>query len=140
MKLKQLHEDSKKQGYIDNIDIATTENNNFREVLYTSDNLQLVVMNINAGEDIGEETHKSSDQFIRIEEGTGKVIINGATTKIKADSAFIIPKGSKHNIINTGSKPLKLYSIYSPPHHADGIVDKTKNSAKHTSFDGKTTE
>jgi len=130
------------QGYITDIEKATKENNNFRQVLYTGKNSQLVVMRLKPGEEIGEETH-SLDQFIRLEKGRGRVIMDGAEKEIKEDYAVVIPAGAKHNIINDGEKEMKLYTIYSPPEHKDGVIHKTKEEALADTadhFDGKTTE
>lgn len=130
------------KGYITNIEKTTKENNNFRKVLYTGKNSQLVVMSLEMGEEIGEETH-DLDQFIRIETGEGKAILDGVEHEIEDDYAVVVPAGTKHNIINTGEKKMKLYSVYSPPEHKDAIVHKTKEDALADSddhFDGKTTE
>jgi len=127
------------KGYITNIEKATKENNDYRRVLYTAKNSQLVLMNLQAGEEIGEETHHL-DQFIRIEMGQAKVVLDGAETSIEAEFAVVIPAGTKHNVINTGSGELKLYSIYSPPEHKDGTVHSTKALEKEEHFDGRTTE
>ncbi len=130
-------------GYIIDIEDATKENNNFRKVLYTAKNSQLVVMSIKPGEDIGEEIHEL-DQFIRIEKGKGKVILNDVKHPIEDDFAIIIPAGVKHNVINTAKcGVLKLYTVYSPPEHKDGIIHSTKKDAlddEDDHFDGKTTE
>ncbi|MFH1769854.1 MAG: cupin domain-containing protein [Parcubacteria group bacterium] len=128
-------------GYITNIERATKENEDYRRVLYTSKNSQLVVMSIKPGDEIGEEIH-DLDQFIRIEEGKGKVILDGKETEVADDDAVVIPSGTNHNVINTGGKDLKLYSIYSPPEHRDGVIHKTKaeGEADDEHFDGKTTE
>jgi len=117
------------------------ENNNFRKVLYTAKNSQLVVMSLKAGEDIGEEVHKL-DQFIRIEAGKGKAVLNDIEISMEDDFAIVIPAGMKHNLINTGSGDMKLYSIYSPPEHQDGTIHKTKEEAlaHEEHFNGKTTE
>ena len=130
------------KGYIVNIEKITKENNNFRKVLYTAKNSQFVVMSINPKEDIGEETH-DLDQFIRIEEGRGKAVLNDVETDIEDNYAIVIPAGTKHNIINTSEeKSLKLYTIYSPPNHRDGVIHPTKKDAESDEehFDGKTTE
>jgi len=130
------------KGYVGNIEEATMENENFRKVLYTAKHSQLVVMSIAPGEDIGEEVHHL-DQFIRIEQGKGKAILDGAEHELEDDWAIVIPAGIKHNVLNTGEEPLKLYSIYSPPEHLDGVVHATKADAladKEDEFDGKTTE
>ena len=132
-----------KKGYIVNIEEVTKKNENFRKVLYTGENSQLVVMSLSLGEDIGEEVH-FLDQFIRIEEGRGEAILNGIKYVIEDDFAIIIPAGVKHNIVNTSAqKKLKLYSIYSPAEHKDGTMHVTKKEAlsdKKGHFDGKTTE
>jgi mannose-6-phosphate isomerase-like protein (cupin superfamily) len=126
-------------GYVVNIEQATLENTNFRTVLYTAKNSQLVVMSIPPGGEIGEETHEL-DQFLRIEQGEGKAILNGVEHDIKDASAVVVPAGTKHNFINTGTVDLKLYSIYSPPEHKDGTVHVTKEEAVEEHFDGVTTE
>ena len=130
------------KGYVGDIEKATEENENFRRVLYTGKNSQLVVMSILPGEEIGEEVH-DLDQFIRIEEGNGKAVLDGVEHEIEDDWAVVVPAGMKHNIINTADEPLKLYTIYSPPEHRDGVVHATKEDAladKEDEFDGKTTE
>lgn len=121
-------------GFVTNIEEKTSGNEYFRHVLYTSIHCQLVVMALQAGEDIGSETHPDHDQFIRIESGTGKAILNGEEHELRDGSAVVIPAGTEHNIINTGTTVMKLYTIYSPPEHADGIVHKTKAeaAAEHT--------
>ena len=119
--------EEKKNGFVTNIEKDTTSNKNFRNVLFTGQHSQLVLMSLDANEDIGEEIHKV-DQFFRIEEGTGKVVINGQEHAIDNGTAFVIPAGSKHNII-ASKTGLKLYSIYSPPQHKDGIIHKTKDDA-----------
>ncbi|MBU1039250.1 cupin domain-containing protein [Patescibacteria group bacterium] len=130
-------------GYISNIEKITKENKNFRQVLYTGKHSQLVVMRLKPGEDIGEEIH-TLDQFIRIEQGSGQVILNGVESEIKEDYAIVIPAGVKHNVVNSSlSDDMKLYTVYSPPEHKDGIVHLTKNQALNDlddHFDGKTTE
>ena len=131
-----------KKGFADDIESLTLANTDFRKVLYTAKNSQLVVMSIAPGEDIGEEVHHL-DQFIRIEQGKGKAILDGAEHELEDDWAIVIPAGMKHNVVNTGEEPLKLYSIYSPPEHLDGVVHATKADAladKEDEFDGKTTE
>ncbi len=130
------------KGYVVNIEKITLQNENFRKVLYTAKNSQLVVMSLKPGEDIGEEIHKL-DQFIRCEAGQGEAILNGITHKISDGFSIIVPAGAKHNIINTSlDKPLKLYTLYSPPNHRDGVIHKTKAEAEDNEehFDGKTTE
>lgn len=132
-----------KKGYVVNIEDMTKENESFRKVLYTGEHSQLVIMSINPGDDIGEEVH-SLDQFLRIEKGEGKAILNDVEHLIKDDFAVIVPAGVKHNIINTSThKKLKLYSIYSPAEHKDQILHLTKEDALKDDddhFDGKTTE
>ncbi|HPL62723.1 MAG TPA: cupin domain-containing protein [Syntrophales bacterium] len=116
------------KGYVVDIEKATKENSNFRKVLFTAPNSQLVVMCLQPGEDIGMEVH-DLDQFIRIEKGEGKAVLDGKEHSLEDDWAVVIPAGTGHNIINTGKKPLKLYTIYSPPEHADGTVHKTRAEA-----------
>lgn len=129
------------KGYITNIEKDTLENELYRKVLYTAPNSQLVLMSIKPGEEIGEEVHKL-DQFIRIEAGEGKAVLNGEEQKIGDGSAVVIPAGTNHNVINTSTdKDLKLYSIYSPPEHRHKTVHKTKQEADadhNHHFDGKT--
>lgn len=129
------------KGYITNIEQVTRENTDFRRVLYTSHHSQLVVMSIPAGEDIGEEVH-DLDQFIRIEAGEGLVVLDGKEHSLPADSAVVIPAGTRHNIINQGTESLQLYTIYSPPEHKDGILHRTKAEALSSEehFDGQTSE
>jgi len=130
------------QGYVANIEKITEENNKFRQVLYTAKNSQLVVMSLKPGEEIGEETH-DLDQFIRVEKGEGRAVLDGAEKEIKEDYAVVIPAGTRHNVINDGEEEMKLYTIYSPPEHKDGIVHQTKDEATADTedhFDGKTTE
>lgn len=130
------------KGYVTNIEKLSLENENFREVLYTAKNSQLVLMSLLAGEEIGEEVH-DVDQFFRVEKGVGKAVLNGISQNISDGSAILIPAGTKHNIINTGTDSMKLYTLYMPPHHRDGVVHKTKamGEADITDvFEGKTTE
>lgn len=131
------------KGYIANIEEASIENENFRKVLYTAKNSQLVVMSIKPGEDIGEEIH-DLDQFIRVEAGQGKAVLDGVEHEMKDGYAIVVPAGAKHNIINTSSDAsLKLYTIYSPPNHRNGIVHVTKDDAiadEGEHFDGVTSE
>lgn len=116
-------------GYVSNVEKQSLENQNFRTVLYTSGHLQLVVMSLRPGEDIGEEVH-NLDQFIRIEKGSGKAVLDGEESDIADGSAVVIPAGAKHNIINTSSEDMKLYTLYGPPNHADGTVHVTKAEAE----------
>lgn len=131
------------KGYVGNIEDATKENENFRKVLYTAKFSQLVVMSLKPSEEIGEEAH-TLDQFIRIEAGNGKAVLDGVEHEIEDDFAIVVPAGMKHNFINTSSDaPMKLYTIYSPPEHRDGVIHATKEDAmndKTDEFDGKTTE
>ena len=118
------------KGFVGNIEKMTTANTYFRKVLYTGQHAQLVVMCIMPSDDIGEEVHEVTDQFLRIEEGEGKVILDGREHPISSGTAILVPAGVKHNVINTAkNKKLLLYTIYSPPHHKDGIVHKTKKDA-----------
>ena len=123
------------KGYITNIKKATLENTDYRRVLYTSKHSQLVLMNIKPGDEIGEEIHHL-DQFIRVEQGSAKAILDGVEHNVKDDDAIVIPEGVKHNIINTGDVDLKLYTVYSPPEHKDGTIHKTKAEAQEEHFDG----
>ncbi|HUC89145.1 MAG TPA: cupin domain-containing protein [Candidatus Paceibacterota bacterium] len=134
-----------KKGYKDNIEELTKNNDNFRKVLYTGHNCQLVLMSLLPGEEIGKEVHGENDQFFRFESGAGKVIINETEYAIKDGDAVIVPMGAEHNVINTSqTEPLKLYTIYTPPHHKDGVIRKTKADAEAPEnaeeFDGVTTE
>jgi mannose-6-phosphate isomerase-like protein (cupin superfamily) len=130
------------KGYKTNIEKDTLDNNNFRKVLYTSKHVQLVLMTLRPGEEIGEEVHNENDQFFRIEGGHGKCIIDGHEYDISDGDAIVIPTGSKHNIINIDKSDLRMYTIYAPPHHKDGILRSTKREAEENEaeFDGKTTE
>ena len=129
------------KGYVSNIEKESLENSDFRRVLYTAKNSQLVLMNLKPGEDIGEEIH-TLDQFIRVEAGEGKAVLDGVEHAIADGSAVVVPAGVKHNVINTGSADMKLYTLYSPPEHQDGTIRKTKAEAlsKEEHFDGRTTE
>ena len=129
------------KGFVKDIENLTVKNNEFRQVLYTATHCQLVVMALNLKEEIGEEVHKL-DQFFRVEEGSGEAVLDGVRTPIRAGFAVVVPAGAKHNIINTGSVPLKLYTLYAPPNHRDGIVHHTRADAEADieHFDGKTTE
>ena len=126
-------------GYIVNIEKETLENENYRKVLYTAKNSQLVLMTILPGDEIGLETH-DLDQFIRVEAGEAVVILDDVEHKIEDDWAVVIPAGTKHNVVNSGDDPLRLYSIYSPPEHKDGTVHATKADDKEEHFDGVITE
>lgn len=116
-------------GYVTNIEDRSLENNYFREVLFTTDRSQLVVMALKSGEEIGMEVHPEHDQFIRIESGNGKAVMNGEEHGITDGSAIVVPAGVQHNIINTSSEIMKLYTIYTPPEHKPGTIHKTKNDA-----------
>lgn len=116
-------------GYVDNIEEKSEDNDNFREVVFTSGKMQLVVMSLKAGEDIGEEVHEEVDQFIRVESGEGVAVLDGEESDISDGFAVVIPAGTKHNIINRGGEEMKLYTIYTPPQHRDGTVHATKAEA-----------
>ena len=132
------------KGYVDDIAVATIANQDFRRVLYTGKHLQLVLMTLPPGCDIGEEVHDDRDQFFRFEEGEGEVRIDGVAHRVEDDSAVIVPAGARHNVINTGSEPLKLYTLYGPPEHRDAVVHATKEQAErdhdNDHWDGETTE
>lgn len=117
------------QGYTGNIEELTKNNSNFRQVLYTGKYMQLVVMKLNVGEEIGMETHPSVDQFFRIEVGQAKFIVDGEETEVTEEGVFIVPAGSEHNVINTGTSVLQLYTIYTPPNHPEGTIHATKAQA-----------
>lgn len=119
------------KGYVGNIEQAALTNEHFREVLYTDERVQLVVMSLKAGEDIGEEVHQL-DQFIRIEQGEGKAVLDGVESALKDGTAVIVPAGARHNIINTGLGAMKLYTLYAPPNHPPGTIHKTKEEAEAT--------
>jgi len=130
------------KGFVDNIEKLTVENEDFRRVLYTGHNLQLVLMTIRPGEEIGEEVHDDRDQFFRVESGKGTITIDGVAHQVEDDDAVIVPQGARHNVACSGDEPLRLYTIYGPPEHIDGTVHKTceEASSAHEHFDGKTTE
>lgn len=131
------------KGYNTNIEKDSIENKNFRKVVYTGQHIQLVLMSLKGGEDIGEEVHKDTDQFFRFESGSGKCLIDGHEYKVKDGDVIVVPAGAKHNVINTNpDEELKMYTIYAPPHHKDSIVRTTKEEAEKNpeEFDGKTTE
>jgi mannose-6-phosphate isomerase-like protein (cupin superfamily) len=129
------------KGFVQNIEGLTVKNDKFRQVLYTAKNSQLVLMSLKPQEDIGAEIHKV-DQFFRVEEGSGEAVLNGARTPIQAGFAILVPAGVNHNIVNTGTVPLKLYTLYAPPNHRDGVIHKSRADAEGDTehFDGKTTE
>lgn len=117
-------------GFLGNIEDRTEENRDFRRVLYTGPHLQLVLMSLQPGDELGEEVHPHTDQFFRVEDGRGEAVIDGHVTVIKSDTALVIPAGTRHNLRNTGSKPLKLYTLYAPPEHPDGTVHPTREDAE----------
>lgn len=131
-----------KQGYKSHIEQETVDNENFRKVLYTAEHSQLVLMSLKPGEEIGLEVHEKNDQFFRFEKGEGKVVVNDTEYSVGDGDAVIVPSGSQHNVINTGDRSLRFYTIYSPAHHRDGTVHKTKSDAlaDNEEFSGATTE
>jgi mannose-6-phosphate isomerase-like protein (cupin superfamily) len=137
-----MKKEGKMKGFIDNIEKLTQENDAFRRVLYTGNNLQFVLMTIQPGDEIGEEVHNDRDQFFRIEAGEGEIWIDGVYNRVKADDGVIVPQGARHNVVSRGAEPLRLYTIYGPPEHIDGTVHATCADARaaHEHFDGKTTE
>jgi mannose-6-phosphate isomerase-like protein (cupin superfamily) len=130
------------KGFIEDIEALTLGNADFRRVVYTGKEMQLVLMTLRPGEEIGEEVHEDRDQFFRVEGGTGEVTIDGKRTNIEGNTAIVVPSGARHNVRNTGAEPLTLYTIYAPPEHADGTVQHTKADAERSEehFDGRTTE
>ena len=131
------------KGFMNNIEMLTLENSAFRQVLYSGPHSQLVLMSLKANEDIGMEVHEENDQFFRFEKGRGKVIIDGNEYEVKDGDAVVVPAGAQHNVINSQEdEELKLYTIYSPAHHKDGIIRATKEEAEanEAEFDGVTTE
>jgi len=129
------------KGYVQDIEAIAIQNEDFRQVLYTAKHCQLVVMALKPNEEIGAEVHKL-DQFFRVEQGTGEAELDGVRTPLRAGYAVIVPAGARHNIINTGTEPLKLYTLYAPPNHRDGVIHHTRADAEADTehFDGKTTE
>lgn len=130
------------KGYYGNIEELTIKNNDFRQVLYTAKHCQLVLMALPVGGEIGAEVHEENDQFFRFEAGKGKVVVDDNEYTVGDGDAIIVPAGANHNVINVGDEPLKLYTIYSPAHHKDGIVRATREEAEanEEDFDGVTTE
>lgn len=132
------------KGYCDDIEKQTTSNTDFRRVLYTGKKLQLVLMTLQPGDEIGSEVHEDRDQFFRFEEGDGVVVIDGKENAVEDGTGVIVPAGARHNVINRGNAPLKLYTLYGPPEHKDGVVQSTKAEADkrhpHEEWDGGTTE
>ncbi len=131
-----------KKGYFGNIEDLTNENTDFRKVLYTGAHVQLVLMTLETAEEIGMEVHEENDQFFRFESGLGTVIVGETEYKVGDGDVVVVPAGTQHNVINTGTQPLKLYTLYAPAHHKDGIVRATKQEAtdNEAEFDGVTTE
>ena len=129
------------KGFVQDIEELAVKNDEFRRVLYTAPHCQLVVMALEPKEEIGAEVH-TLDQFFRVEAGTGEAIVDGVRTAIRAGFAIVVPAGANHNIINTGTVPLKLYTLYAPPNHRDGVVHHTRVEAEadNEQFDGRTTE
>jgi mannose-6-phosphate isomerase-like protein (cupin superfamily) len=129
------------KGFAQDIEAIAIANADFRQVLYTAGFCQLVVMALKPKEAIGAEVHKL-DQFFRVEQGTGEAVLDGVRTAIRAGFAVVVPAGTEHNIVNTGDVPMKLYTLYAPPNHRDGVVHHTRADAEadHEHFDGKTTE
>ena len=129
------------KGFVQDIDALALKNNEFRQVLYTAKHCQLVVMSLKPREEIGAEVHKL-DQFFRVEDGTGEAVLDDVRTAIGPGFAVVVPAGTNHNIINTGSVPLKVYTLYAPPNHRDGVVHHTRGDAEadNEHYDGKTTE
>lgn len=132
------------KGYCENIEQRTVDNEDFRRVLYTGKHLQLVLMTLQPGDEIGEEVHDGIDQFFRVEQGEGVITIDGIENRVADDFAVIVPSGARHNVINNSGKPLRLYTLYGPPEHKDQVVQSTKAEAdqrhRHEEFDGTTTE
>jgi mannose-6-phosphate isomerase-like protein (cupin superfamily) len=132
------------KGFCDNIEQRTVANDDFRRVLYTGHHLQLVLMTLQPGDEIGSEIHDDRDQFFRVEEGEGMIDIDGVANQVRDDFAVIVPAGARHNVRNTGDKPLRLYTLYAAPEHLDGVVQATKADAdaRHhdEEWDGKTSE
>lgn len=130
------------KGFVDDIEKLTTGNQDFRRVLYTGHHTQLVLMALSPGEEIGEEVHEDTDQFFRVEQGEGEVVIDSRSFPIRDGSAIVVPAGARHNVRNTGGQSLRLYTLYSPPHHEDGTVRHTRADAEKIpeEFTGRTTE
>ncbi len=130
------------KGFVGNIEELSQANANFRQVLYTGKHSQLVLMSLLPGEEIGEEVHEGTDQFLRVDAGSGKAVIDGVETEIHDGYAILVPDGARHNIVNTGTTEMKLYTLYAPAHHKDGTVHATKAEAEASEehFDGVTSE
>jgi mannose-6-phosphate isomerase-like protein (cupin superfamily) len=129
-------------GFVDDIGKLTEENRNFRRVLYTGKHMQLVLMTLQPGEEIGEEVHDDRDQFFRVEAGEGEIVIDGKSHRVATEFAMVVPAGARHNVKNSGKAPLKLYTLYGPPEHRRDVVHPTKADAERSEehFDGKTSE
>jgi len=129
------------KGFVQDIESLAVRNDDFRRVLYTAKHCQLVLMALKPGEEIGAEVH-TLDQFFRVEEGTGEAVLDGQRTAVRSGFAILVPAGARHNIVNTGSAPLKLYTLYAPPNHRDRVVHHTRADAEHDDehFDGRTSE
>lgn len=131
-------------GFYGNIEEESLQNDDFRKVIYTGTHSQLVLMSLKPNEEIGEETHPDNDQFMRVEKGEGKCVINGVEHELKDGMAILVPAGAKHNVMNTSStEHFKLYTLYSPPHHLEGVIHETKKEAESDTtdeFDGETSE
>ena len=130
------------KGFVSDLEDLTELNHDFRRVIYTGQHMQLVLMALRPGEEIGEEIHSETDQFFRVEEGHGKIWIDGVKSDISSDDGILVPAGARHNLRNTGAKPMKLCTLYSPPAHADGTVHATRREAEASEehFTGRTTE
>lgn len=130
------------KGFVDDIEALTIASDDFRRVVYTGKYLQLVLMSLKPGEEIGSEVHADHDQFFRIESGRGEVVIDGKHHPVEDDDAVIVPAGARHNVVNTGDEPLKLYTLYGPPEHREGVVHATRPEAESDDehFDGRTSE
>lgn len=130
------------KGFIGDIEELAEENRDFRRVLYTGPHMQLVLMTLPPGEEIGEEVHEGTDQFFRVETGRGEIWIDGHVTPLESDMAIVVRAGSRHNLVNTGRKPMNLYTIYAPPEHADRTVHHTRADAEAAEehFAGQTTD
>jgi mannose-6-phosphate isomerase-like protein (cupin superfamily) len=130
------------KGFVDDIGRLTEGNADFRHVLYTGRHLQLVLMTLPPGGEIGAEVHEDRDQFFRVESGDGEITIDGTAHRVTAEFAMVVPAGARHNVRNVGTAPLRLYTLYGPPEHRDGVVFPTKAEAEaaHEHFDGKSTE
>jgi mannose-6-phosphate isomerase-like protein (cupin superfamily) len=129
-------------GFVDDIGKLTGENRNFRRVLYTGRHMQLVLMTLQPGEEIGEEVHDDRDQFFRVEAGEGEIVIDGKSHRVATEFAMVVPAGARHNVKNSGKAALKLYTLYGPPEHRRDVVHPTKADAERSEehFDGKTSE